>query len=108
MIDKTVLITGATSSIGLLTARELASLGAQVIITGRDTRRGDRAAQELRRSAGHDRVHFIRGDTTTVEEHRELGEEVASRFPRLDVLLNHIEISYERRWETEDGHEATL
>ena len=108
MIDKTVLITGATSSIALLTARELATLGAQVIITGRDVRRGDRAAQELRRSAGHDRVHFIRADTATLDQHRDLAETVSVRFSKLDVLINHVEASYERRWETEDGHEATL
>jgi len=108
MTDKTVLITGATSSVGLLTARELASLGARVIITGPDVRRGDRAALELRRFAGHDRVHFVRADVTTIEQNRELAEAVSMRFSRLDVLINHVEVSYEQRWETEDGIEATL
>ncbi|HWL86607.1 MAG TPA: SDR family NAD(P)-dependent oxidoreductase [Polyangiaceae bacterium] len=108
MTDKTVLITGATSSIGLLTARELAAQGARTIITGRDVRRGERAAVELRRFAGHDRVHFLRADSTTIEHNRELAETVLTRFSRLDVLINHVEASFEQRWETEEGHEATL
>jgi NAD(P)-dependent dehydrogenase (short-subunit alcohol dehydrogenase family) len=108
MTEKTVLVTGATSSVALLTARELASLGARVIITGRDVGRGERAAVSIRRFCGHDRVHFVAAESTTLAQNRALAEAVLSRFSRLDVLINHVEASFDQRWETEDGHEATF
>ncbi|MEZ5318938.1 MAG: SDR family NAD(P)-dependent oxidoreductase [Vicinamibacterales bacterium] len=47
MVDRTCVVTGATSGIGLETARELASLGANVIIVARDPERGRRVLADL-------------------------------------------------------------
>jgi NAD(P)-dependent dehydrogenase (short-subunit alcohol dehydrogenase family) len=46
-LDKTVLITGGTSGMGIATARRLLAEGASVVITGRERRRVDAAAAEL-------------------------------------------------------------
>jgi NAD(P)-dependent dehydrogenase (short-subunit alcohol dehydrogenase family) len=50
MKGQTVLITGGTGGIGYQTARALASSGARVVITGRDTARGQDAAAAIRRA----------------------------------------------------------
>jgi NAD(P)-dependent dehydrogenase (short-subunit alcohol dehydrogenase family) len=48
LAGKTALITGGTGGIGLHTACGLATMGASVIVTGRDPRRGAQAATQIR------------------------------------------------------------
>ena len=47
--DRTAVITGGATGIGLATARLLASEGAHVVLAGRDEERGRRAAEDLER-----------------------------------------------------------
>lgn len=108
MKGKSVLITGATSGIGFHTARALASMGARVLVTGRDEARGRAALDRLRLEARHDRVAFLAVDHSTVGGNRDLAERVLQRVDRLDVLVNNVGAIHARRQETEDGYEATL
>ena len=54
MRSKTVVITGGNTGIGKETAVELARLGARVVITSRDPRRGATALDEIRARSGRD------------------------------------------------------
>jgi retinol dehydrogenase 14 len=108
MKGKSVLITGATSGIGFHTARALASMGARVLVTGRDEARGRAALDRLRLEARHDRVAFLAVDHSTVGGNRDLAERVLQRVDRLDVLVNNVGAIHARRQETEDGYDATL
>jgi retinol dehydrogenase-14 len=105
---RTVLITGATAGIGYETARILAERGAQVVISGRDADRGERAAAAIRGESGNERVRFLQADHSTVGGNQELAERVIEAFAGLDVLVNNVGGSYATRWETTDGYEATL
>jgi retinol dehydrogenase 14 len=108
MRGRTVLITGATAGIGYETARVLAGRGAQVVITGRDAGRGATAVAAIQRECGHELVTFVQADHSTVGGNEELAERVRDAFAGIDVLINNVGGSYAHRWETADGHEATL
>ena len=47
LTGKIALITGASSGIGKITARELAKLGAHVVMVCRNTEKGEKAKQEI-------------------------------------------------------------
>jgi NAD(P)-dependent dehydrogenase (short-subunit alcohol dehydrogenase family) len=103
------LVTGATAGIGFHTARALVTLGARVVVTGRDTARGQAAARLLAGGDGHDRVRFIATDHATVAGNRALAQQLAGELDRLDVLVNNVGTSPSgQRRVTADGYEATL
>lgn len=81
--DKRVLVTGGTSGIGEAIARAYAAAGADVVITGRDDRRGRQIVDSLTREGG--RVHFVRADLEQPHDVQELAEAVGE----VDVLVNN-------------------
>lgn len=105
---KTVLVTGGTSGIGFYTASALARLGAVVYITGRDGRRGQEAERQIRQEAGHENVHFLRADASTVGGNQELAQQILAEIDQLHILVNNVGGLYNDRWETGDCYEATL
>lgn len=108
MGGKVVLITGGTSGIGKAAATALASMGANVVVTGRDEERGRRAAAEIRAQSGNDRVELMLADLAVQEEVRRLAKEFEERHDRLDVLVNNAGLVQSKRTETPDGIETTL
>lgn len=107
MDGKICLVTGGTAGIGLVTARSLAEQGAQVIVVGRDRRKGEAAA-----AAPGDRrpgaVTFAAADLTVQGEIRRLAGELRNRLPRLDVLVNNAGAMFGRRTLSADGIEMTF
>jgi retinol dehydrogenase-14 len=107
MAGKTVLITGATSGIGRATALGLATMGAHVAIIGRDRRRTDDTAREIR-TAGGDQVDVFVADLSSQSEVRRLAEEVLDRYTHIDVLINNVGGYWKTRHVTVDGLELTF
>ena len=81
--DHTVLITGGTSGIGRATAERFADLGASVIISGRDTTRGDQVVTAIEEAGGTAR--FIRADLSRHEDTLHLAEQASE----VDILINN-------------------
>ena len=107
MAGKTVLVTGGTSGIGKATALGLAALGAHLAITGRDRRRTETAAQEVRALGGGPVDVFV-ADLSSQAEVRQLAEEALQRLPRIDVLVNNVGGYRNTRHVTADGLEHTF
>jgi len=80
--DKYALITGATSGIGLETARQFLAEGATVAITGRS----EQALQDAAGQLGQP-VVLIHSDAGDVAQQRSLAAQLGRQWPRLDVLF---------------------
>jgi NAD(P)-dependent dehydrogenase (short-subunit alcohol dehydrogenase family) len=107
MAGKTVLVTGATSGIGRATAVGLAAMGAHLAIVGRDLRRTEDTADEIRAAGGGPVDEFV-ADLSAQSEVRRLADEVMSRHPRVDVLVNNVGGFWNTRHVTADGLERTF
>ncbi len=108
MEGKTVLVTGATNGIGKVTARELARMGARVVIAGRDPARTEHALAELRRASGNDDVHAMVADLSVQSEVRRLAGEFLQQNDALHVLVNNAGAVFTERTTTADGIERTF
>lgn len=81
--ERTILITGGTSGIGLALARQLLERGNTVIVTGRNQARLDTAGQVL------PGAHLFQSDASDPEAITTLRDAVLARFPALDTLVNN-------------------
>jgi NAD(P)-dependent dehydrogenase (short-subunit alcohol dehydrogenase family) len=105
---KVCLVTGGTSGIGFVTARELAKKGAVVIITARNEQKGKRSLEKLRADSDGGEVNALIADFGSQSQVRDLAEEFKSRYDRLDVLVNNVGAIYLRRSLSQDGIEMTF
>ena len=87
--DRVVLITGATSGLGRQLAEKLAAEGATVAVHGRNPKRCDETASQIRAATGNDSIHCHVADLASLRQVRQLAGEVFQRHPRLDVLVNN-------------------
>ncbi len=101
---RTILITGATTGIGLEAARTLARRGARVLVGARDEARG-RAVVATIVAAGGQAELFL-ADLSRLASVREAAARVAAEHPRLDVLVNNAGVALRRRHLTGEGHEV--
>ncbi len=107
MAGRVVVITGGTSGLGRVAARELAELGASVVITGRDAKRTAAVAAELSTATGT-AVEAETADMGNLAEVRSLAARLVARHPAIDVLVHNAgALSNERRI-TSDGIEQTV
>ncbi|XP_053399669.1 retinol dehydrogenase 14-like isoform X2 [Mercenaria mercenaria] len=105
MNGKTVLITGANAGIGKETAKDLARRGARVLLACRDKSKADRAAEDIRKSTGNKNVVVYILDLASLKSIRQCANEVLSKEPKLDVLINNAGVFGAPRRKTEDGFE---
>ncbi len=85
--DRTVLVTGGGSGLGLSMAKKFATLGARVAITGRSEERLATAAGEIDPSG--ERVMTHPCDVRDFAEVQAMAAAVAERFGGVDVLVNN-------------------
>ncbi len=108
LAGKVCLVTGASSGIGKVTARELSRLGARVILVCRSRERGERALLELNLALGSGRLHLLVADLSSQREVRRLAAEVRKSFEAVHVLVNNAGVYCRQRQVTADGIERML
>ena len=104
----TILITGATSGIGLEAAVALARQGNRLVLVGRDQKKMNAAVGEVKRRAGVAAPDSWLCDFGSQAQTRKLAADVLAKYDRLDVLVNNAGLATRRREVTKDGIERTL
>ena len=108
MEEKTCLITGGSDGIGYAAARELARIGARVVIVGRNAAKTDAAVQRIIAETGNPAVERLLADLSSQREVRRVAAEALERLPRLDVLLNNAGAIFLSNRGSVDGIEMTF
>jgi len=104
----TILVTGASSGIGLAASEELAAMGAELVLVGRDPTRLAAAAAAVRARSAAGPVSTLACDLSSLAAVRGLTAEVLGRHPRLHVLVNNAGGVSPTRQVTADGLERTF
>jgi NAD(P)-dependent dehydrogenase (short-subunit alcohol dehydrogenase family) len=107
MRGKRVLITGATTGIGRVTAVELGRAGAEIVLVARDRAKADATVAALK-EAGAPPAHALFADLSLLSDVRRVGAEVRAKFDRIDVLVNNAGAIFTSRALTAEGFERTF
>lgn len=107
MQGKRVLVTGATTGLGRVTALELGRMGAEVLLVARDREKADETLAALA-AAGAPPAHALYADLSLLSSVRTLADEVRARFDRIDVLVNNAGAIFGARALTAEGFERTF
>ena len=108
MSGKVCLITGGSDGIGYAAARELAAMGARVVITGRNAAKTAAAVQRIAAETGNPAVEGLLADLSSQAATRRLAADALARLPRLDALLNNAGGIFLSRTRSVDGIEMTF
>jgi NAD(P)-dependent dehydrogenase (short-subunit alcohol dehydrogenase family) len=108
MQDKVVIVTGATQGIGVVTALELARMGAEVVLVSRSQQKLEDTVSRIQAETDNEKVSYIQADLSSMADVRQAAHMFLSKYKRLDVLVNNAGAVFNSRQESADGYEMTL
>lgn len=109
MQNKIILITGATSGIGKVTATELAKTGAHILLLARNKEKALRTKEEIITETKNENIDIFIADLSSLQKVKNVAAEIKSKYEKLDVLINNAGLMLtSKRAESVDGNELTL
>ena len=104
-LGRTAAITGATGGLGYETALALAKAGSEVILTGRDDRKGRSAIEKISREVAGAKVSYQHLDLASLASVADFAQRMHARLS-LDLLISNAGVmALPRRQTTADGFE---
>jgi len=104
---KTVVITGANTGIGKVTAMDLSKRGAKVVMLCRNVEKAEEAAEEIRKATeGEVVVHKL--DLASLASVRECAEQLGNSLEKIDILINNAGIMACPEMRTTEGFEMQI
>lgn len=108
MSDRTAIVTGANSGIGLETARGLAAAGFRTVLLCRNAGRAEAARADIASTHPGAQLEIVLCDLGLQADVRRAAAEVIERFDRLDVLVNNAGLTLRSKETTSEGVDAML
>lgn len=99
----TVVVTGASGGLGLEAARQLAGMGARVVIVARNQDKLDSALAAIGGGAA-----ALRSDLSLMADVRDVADRILEQESSVDVLINNVGVLLPERQVTSEGLEKTL
>ena len=108
MKDKTVVITGGSSGIGLATARILAEKGARILLVSENEEELKKAANFITDSTNNKAIEYYVADLTSQKEVVELVHAIKEKHQQIDALINNAGGVFAKFEASVDGLEKTI
>lgn len=105
LTDKSCLVTGASSGLGLAVSKKLANRGAHVILLCRDSAKGEKAIEAIKMEKPDASVELMLCDLASMASIRQFIGRFKAEHAQLDLLFNNAAVMKRRRTVTEDGFE---
>lgn len=100
-MSKTILITGSTDGIGLLTAKTLASSGHRILLHGRSREKLDNAARDV----GSDAETYV-ADLSLMDDVHALAADIRKQHNQLDAIINNAGVLKTGQTQTAEGYDV--
>jgi len=108
MTGKVVAITGTTSGTGYFCAREMAKLGAEVLLLNRNSERSDSSLSSLQAEVPGAKFVAIECDLQDFDSVRNAIDEITSSYDVVDVLCNNAGVMAMPDVPTKDGYDVQM
>jgi NAD(P)-dependent dehydrogenase (short-subunit alcohol dehydrogenase family) len=108
LADRHVVITGATSGLGLATAEVLAARGAELTLVARDAKKAGQVAEDLKRRFGNPRIQVEIAELSLLADVDALAQRLLKAGKPIDALINNAGALINPREETPEGLEKSF
>src|SRR6201996_3063616 len=104
----TTVITGATSGIGKVTARELAQRGHAIYMLVRDTKKGELVKEKIISRTGNKNIYVVECDIVDIQSVIRAAEELKEKLFNINILINNAGGAFVNKEFSKDGFEMTF